>query len=79
MTKKRLHALNQEKHCNVAPKMLEVSRASVTLFTKLFCRFSNATIGRVKYQSEERHCGHHDHSGMSTLQNGITSDLSLSP
>ena len=73
------YALNQVEQCNVAPENLEVSRASVTLNTKHFRRTINATMCRVKHQSEEWHCGYHDHSSMSTLHDGITSDLSLSP
>ena len=76
MTQNKLYALNQVEQCNVAP---EVSRASVTLYTKHFLRTINATMCRVKHQSEEWHCGHHDHFSMSILHNGITSDLSLSP
>ena len=79
MTQNKLYALNQVEQCNVAPENLEVSRASVTLYTKHFRRTINATMCRVKHQSEEWHCGHNDHSSMSILHNGITSDISLSP
>ena len=79
MTQNKLYALNQVEQCNVAPENLEVSRASVTLYTKHFRRTINATMCRVKHQSEEWHCGYHDHSSMSILHDGITSDLSLSP
>ena len=63
----------------MAPENLEVIRASVTLYTSHFRRIINATMCRVKHQSEEWHCCHHDHSSMSILHNGGTSDLSLSP
>ena len=44
------------------PENFEVSRASVTLYTKHFRRTINATMCRGKNQSEEWHCGHNDHT-----------------
>ena len=63
----------------MAPEDLEVNRASVTLYTKHFCRTINATMCHVIHHSEKWHCGHYDHSSMSILHNGITSCLSGSP
>ena len=79
MTQNKLYALNQVEQCNVAPENLEVTRASVTLYTKHFRRTINATMCRGKHQSEEWHCGYHDYFSMAIPHNGITSDLSLSP
>ena len=53
MTQNKLYALNRVEQRNVAPEILEVSRASVTLYNKDFRRTINATMCRVKHQSEE--------------------------
>ena len=52
MTENNLYALNQVSQCNIAPENLEVSRAKITMYTKLFRQEINATVCRVKYQSE---------------------------
>ena len=52
MTESNLYALNQKSKCNIAPENLEVSRAKVTMYTKHFRQEINATVCRVKYQSE---------------------------
>ena len=73
MTENKLCALNQVSKCNIAPENLEVSRAKITMYTKHFRQKINATVCRVKYQSEQWHCGFGDahHTG------GITIDLTV--
>ena len=57
MTENNICALNQVSKCNIALKNLEVSRAKITMYTKHFRQEINATVCRVKYQSEQWHCG----------------------
>ena len=57
MTENNLYALNQVSKCNIAPKDLEISRTKITMYTKHFRQEINATVCRVKYQSEQWHCG----------------------
>ena len=78
MTEKNLSTLNQVSKCNIAPKNLEVSRAKITMYTKHFRQEINATVCRVKYQSEEWHCGFGDDSSMDAHHTGgITKDLNV--
>ena len=75
-TENNLYALNQVCKCNIAPGNLDVSRAKVTMYTKHFRQEINATVCRVKYQSEERHCGFgHDSSMDAHHTGGITIDF----
>ena len=53
MTANNLYALNQVSKCNIAPENLEVSRAKITMYTKHFRQELNATVCRVKNQSEQ--------------------------
>ena len=53
MTGNNFYALNQVSQCNIAPENLEVSRAKITMYTKHFRQEINATVCRVKYQSEQ--------------------------
>ena len=55
MTENNLYALNHVSKCNHAPENLEVSRAIITMYTKHFRQEINATVCRVKYQSEQWH------------------------
>ena len=64
MTENDLYALNQFSKCNIAPENLEVNRAKITMYTKHFRQKINATVCRVKYQSEQWHCGFGDDSSM---------------
>ena len=76
MTENNLYALNQFSKCNIAPENLEVSRAKITMYTKNFRQEINATVCRVKYQSELWHCGFGDDSSMDAHHSGgITIDL----
>ena len=76
MTENNLYALHQVSKCNIAPENLEVSRAKFTLYTKHFRQKINATVCRVKYQSEQWHCGFGDDSSMDAHHTGgITIDL----
>ena len=78
MTGNNLYALNQVSKCNIAPENLEVSRAKSTMYTKHFRQEINATICRVKYQSEQWHCGFGDDSIMDAHHSGrITIDLTV--
>ena len=64
MTEINFYAINQVSNCNNVPENLEVSRAKVTMYTKPFRQEINATVCRVKYQSEHWHCGFGDDSSM---------------
>ena len=78
MTENNLYALNQVSQCNIAPENLEVSRAKITMYTKHFRQEINATVCKVKYQSEQRHCGFGDDSSMDAHHTGgITIDLTV--
>ena len=78
MTEKNLCALNQVSKCNIAPENLEVSRAKISMYIKHCRQEINATVCRVKYQSEPRHCGFGDDSSMDTHHTGgITTDLTV--
>ena len=76
MTKNNLYALNQVSKGNIAPGNLEVSRAKIRRYTKDFRQEINATVCRVKYQSEQWHCGFGDDTSMDAHHTrGITIDL----
>ena len=76
MTENNLYALNQVSNCNIAPENREVSRAKITMYTKHFRQEINATVCRVKYHSEQWHCGCGDDSSMDAHHTGgITIDL----
>ena len=78
MTENNLYALNQVSNCNIAPEILEVSRAKITMYTKHFRQVINATVCRVKYQSEQWHSGFGDDSSMDAHHTGrITVDLTV--
>ena len=78
MTENNLYALNQVSQSNIAPENLEVSRAKITMYTKHFRQEINATVCRVKYQSEQWHCGFGDDSSMDAHHTGgITKDLTV--
>ena len=78
MTENNLCALNQISKCNIAPENLEISRAKITMYTKHFRQAINAAICRVKYQSEQRHCGFGDDSSMDAHHtSGTTRDSTV--
>ena len=78
MTENNFYALNQVSKCNIAPEKLEVSRANLTMYTKHFRQEINATLCRVKYQSEQWHCGFGDNSSMDAHhRGGITTELTV--
>ena len=64
LTENNLYASNQVSKCNIAPENLEVSRAKITMYTKHFRQEINATVCRVKYKSEQWHCGFGDDSSI---------------
>ena len=72
MKENNLYALNQVSRSNIAPENLEVSRAKITMSSKHFRQEINATVGRVKYQSEQWHCGFGDNSSMDARHVGGT-------
>ena len=78
MTQNNFYGLNQVSKCNIAPENLEVSRPKITLYTKHFRQEINATVCRVKYQSEQWHCGFGDDSSMDAHHTGgVTIDLTV--
>ena len=78
MTENNLYALNQVSQCNIALENLEASRAKITMNTKHSRQEINATVCRVKYQSEQWHCGFGDDSSMDAHHTGgITIDLTV--
>ena len=78
MTENNHHPLNQVSKCNIAPENLEVSREKISMYTKHFRQEINATVCRVKYQSEQWHCGFGDDSSMDAHHSGgITIDLTV--
>ena len=80
MTENDLYALNQVSKCNIAPENLEVNGAKIRMYAKHFRREINATVCRVKYQSEQWHCGFEDDSSMDAHHTGvITIDLTVTP
>ena len=72
MTENNLYALNQISKGNIARENLEVSRAKITMYTKHFRQEINVTVWRVKYQSEQWHCGFGDDSSMDAHHTGRT-------
>ena len=78
MTENNLNVLNQVSKCNIAPEDLEVSRAKITMYTKHFRQEIIATVCRIKYQSEQWHCGCGDDSSMDAQHTGgKTIDLTV--
>ena len=78
MTENNLYALNQVSKCNIAPENLEVSGAKITMYTIHFRQEINAAVCRVKYQSEQWHCGFGDDSSMDAHHTGgITIDSTV--
>ena len=79
MTENSLYAINQVRPCHFTPEELEVSKATIILYTKHFRKELNATKCRIQHQRENWHCGHLDHSSIDHTIAGITSDLIISP
>ena len=79
MTENSLYAINQVRPCHITPEELEVSKATIILYTKHFRKELNATKCRIQHQREKWHCGHNDHSSIDHTIAGITSDLIISP
>ena len=78
MTQNNLYALKQVSKCNLAPGNLEASIAKITMYTKHFRQEINATVCRVKYQSDQWHCGFGDDSSMDAHHTrGLTIDLTV--
>ena len=79
MTENSLYAINQVQPCHITLEELEVSKATITLYTNHFRKELNATKCRIQHQREKWHCGHLDHSIIDHTVVGITSDLIISP
>ena len=76
-TETNRYGRNQISECNIAPENLEASKGKVTIYTKHFRQEINATICRVKYQSEQWHCGFQDDSSMDVHHAGKAIDLNV--
>ena len=79
VTENSLFAINQVRPCHITPEELEVSKATITLYTKHFRKELRATKCRIQHQREMWHCGYNDHSSIDHTIAGITSDLIISP
>ena len=79
MTENNLYSLNHVKPCNMAPENIELSEASINLYTQHFRTEINATICSVKHQRNRFYCGFADHVSIDLTQPQITSYLDLSP
>ena len=79
ITENSLYAINQVRPCHITPEELEVSKATIALYTKHFRKELNATKCRIQHQGEKWHCGHNDHSSIDHTIAGITSDLIITP
>ena len=78
MTENNRYALNHFSKCNIVPENREVSRAKITICTKYSRQEINATVCRVKNQSEQWHCGLGDDSSMDAHHTGgITIELTV--
>ena len=53
MTENSQYAINQVRSCHITPKESEVSKATITLYTKRFLRELNATKCRIQHQREK--------------------------
>ena len=70
MTENNLYALNEVSNCNIAPENPKVGRAKITMYIKHFRQKINATVCRLKYQSEQWHCRFGDDSSMDAHHTG---------
>ena len=52
-TENSLYAINQVQPCHITPEELEVSKATITLYTKHFRKELNATKCRNRHQREK--------------------------
>ena len=55
MTENSLYAINQVRPCHITPEELEVSKATITLYTEHFRKELNATKCRIQHQREKWH------------------------
>ena len=79
MTGNFYNATSQVRPCHIIPEELEVSKATITLYTKHFRNELNATKCRIQHQREQWHSGHVDHSSIDQIVAGGTSDLIITP
>ena len=77
MTQNNLYSLNQVKPCDMAPLVFEMNDVKLTMYTKYFRTEINATICRIKPQTNKFFCGTHDHRSMDIEPPQITSDVDL--
>ena len=76
---KTIRVMTSHHFGHITPEELEVSKATITLYTKHFRKELKATKCRIQHQREKWHCGHNDHSSIDHTFAGITSDLIISP
>ena len=79
MTENSLQAMNRVRPCHITPQELEVSKATITLYTKHFLRKLNATKCRISHQRARWQCGHLNHSSIDHTVAGIPNVLIISP
>ena len=53
MTENSLYAINQVRPCHITPEELEVSKATITFYTKHFRKELDATKCRIQHQREK--------------------------
>ena len=79
MTENSVFAINQVRPCHITSEELEVSKATIALYTKHFRKELNATKCRIRHQREKWHCEHLHHSSIDHTVAGITSHFVISP
>ena len=79
MTENNLFSLNQVKPCNMEPQKNQMNDVKLAMYTKHFRTEINATICRIKHQTNKFYCGMHDHTSMDIEQHQIPSDIDLTP
>ena len=71
MTGNSPSVIKQVQLCQITLEELEISKAKIVLYTKLFRKELNATKCRVQNQQQKWHCGQHDHSSIDHTFPGI--------
>ena len=79
MTENSLYAINQVRPFHITPEELELSKATIRLYTKHFRKELYATKCRIQHQREKWHCRRLDHRSIDHTIAVITSDLIISP
>ena len=79
LTENSLYAIKQIRPCHITPEELEVSKATITPYTKHFRKELSGTKCRIQHEREKWHFGHLDHSSIDHTIAGKTSDLIILP